>query len=359
MITHAFAVVFGDTGGWGLFVRIVTIFFVALAIMRLVPVRRHKDGSRRPYGMPLRTAGGMAVVAVLAGYGYAFTRTHPHTAPPVASVPARAVTTTHYLGVYEPGEIGNYQNVVKFGNAVGRQPNLVLYYSTLGTPFQTAFVDTAYQHGAVTFVDLNPGKASMAAVASGRYDSELRAFARQIRAYGHPVILSFAPEANGNWYRWGYGHTSPRTWVAAWRHVVTVFRQQHAVNVTWMWVMNVPFPHSGPVSAYWPGAAYVGIAGIDGYYTHRSDTFSSVFAPIIGQVRKLTNKPVMISETAVGPESGASKIPGLFAGVKADHLLGLVWFDQPQHGGPYRQDWRLGDAPAALAAFRAAVKKYR
>ena len=350
--------VFGDAGGWTLFVGIVTIFFIALAVMKLVPVRRNPDGSRRPYGMPLRITGIVAVIALVAG-GYGFTiTTRVHTPAPAAAVPARAVTSTHYLGVYEPGEIGNYQNVVKFGMPSSGSPTSSSDYSTLGTPFQTAFATTAYQHGAVTFVELNPGQASMAAVASGRYDSELRTFARQVRAFGHPVILSFAPEANGDWYQWGYGHTSPTTWVAAWRHVVTVFRQQHAANVTWMWVMNVAFPHSGPVSAYWPGAAYVGIVGIDGYYTGPSDTFSSVFGTIISQVRKLTSKPVMISETAVGPEFGVSKIPGLFAGVKADHLLGLVWFDQTQDDGVNHQDWRLEDHPAALATFRAAVKQY-
>ena len=76
-------------------------------------------------------------------------------------------------------------------------------------------------------------------------------------------------------------------------------------------------------------------------------------------MRRLTSKPVLISETAVGPKAGASKISGLLAGVKADHLLGLVWFDQAQHDGRYHQDWRLEDDPAALAEFRAAVKNYK
>jgi mannan endo-1,4-beta-mannosidase len=196
----------------------------------------------------------------------------------------------------------------------------------------------------------------MQKVAVGAYDSSLRSYAAETRAFGRPVILSFAPEANGNWYQWGYGHTSPSTWVAAWRHVVTVFRQQGAANVTWMWTLNVPFPHSGPVSAYWPGSAYVGIIGVDGYFAKPSDTYASVFGTIIGQVRKLTSKPVLISETAVGPAAGTTKITALFAGVKADHLLGLVWFDQAQHGGQYHQDWRLEDDPAALATFRAAME---
>jgi hypothetical protein len=36
----------------------------------------------------------------------------------------------------------------------------------------------------------------------------------------------------------------------------------------------------------------------------------------------------------------------------------FVWYDQAQHDGIYHQDWRLEDNPAALAAFRSAVKKY-
>jgi hypothetical protein len=49
------------------------------------------------------------------------------------------------------------------------------------------------------------------------------------------------------------------------------------------------------------------------------------------------------------------KIPGLFAGIKRDHLLGFVWFDEAEHGGVYHQNWRRKDHPAILAAFRRAV----
>ncbi len=48
----------------------------------------------------------------------------------------------------------------------------------------------------------------------------------------------------------------------------------------------------------------------------------------------------------------ASKISGLFAGIRQDHLLGLLWFDVAQHSGLYHQDWRLKGHPAAMAAFR-------
>jgi hypothetical protein len=51
-------------------------------------------------------------------------------------------------------------------------------------------------------------------------------------------------------------------------------------------------------------------------------------------------------------------VPSLFADVKADHLMGFIWFDETQDDGLYHQDWRLQDNPSILAAFRKAVKEY-
>ena len=49
------------------------------------------------------------------------------------------------------------------------------------------------------------------------------------------------------------------------------------------------------------------------------------------------------------------QIHGLLAGVRAQRLAGIVWFDQAQRNGLYHQDWRLEDDPVALTAFTAAV----
>ena len=48
----------------------------------------------------------------------------------------------------------------------------------------------------------------------------------------------------------------------------------------------------------------------------------------------------------------------LFEGIHADHLSGLVWFDQAQNQGTYHQDWRLEDNPAAVAAFHTAAAHF-
>jgi mannan endo-1,4-beta-mannosidase len=169
-----------------------------------------------------------------------------------------------------------------------------------------------------------------------------------------PVILSFGAEMNGSWYSWGSGHTRPDVFVAAWRHVVSVFRQAGAHNVRWLWTVNSTNATAAPLKRWWPGNSYVNVAGIDGYYYRRTDTFKSVFGTTIAEIRGFTRTP----DPHLRDRDGACGRPlqdqQSFAGVRRYHLLGLVWFDQTQHHGIYHQDWRLEDSPATLAAFRKA-----
>ena len=200
---------------------------------------------------------------------------------------------------------------------------------------------------------MDPTYASIPAIAAGSYDRYLRSFADSVRSFGHPVVIGFGHEMNADWYSWGYGHVPARTFVAAWRHIVSLFRRQGAGNVTWLWTINQDLSSTGPIASWWPGARYVTWVGIDGYYYRPSSTFATVFGQTIAQVRAFTSKPLLLSETAVGPQAGQStKIQGLFDGMRQYQTLGLVWFDIAQHQGIYHQDWRIEDSQSAAAAFR-------
>jgi Glycosyl hydrolase family 26 len=261
-----------------------------------------------------------------------------------------------YLGVYETGPPRTYQPVADFTRAVGRQPNLVGYYSGWGEPFQTSFAETVLGHGATTILQWDPTSVSVSMIAAGGYDRYLRSFAISVRDFGHPVVIGFGHEMNANWYSWGYRHLPTATFVAAWRHIVTLFRDQDADNVTWLWTIQADEPGTGPIASWWPGAQYVTWVGIDGYYYRPSDTFFSIFGKTIAQVRAFTNQPVLLSETAVGPEAGqTAKIAGLFAGMSQYDTLGLVWFDIAQDNGIYHQDWHIENNAAAEAVFRRKV----
>jgi hypothetical protein len=141
---------------------------------------------------------------------------------------------------------------------------------------------------------------------------------------------------------------------------VTLFRDEGADNVTWLWTVNQNRTGTGPVKSWWPGPQYVTWVGIDGYYFRPADTFSTVFGPTIDQVRAFTDKPVLLSETGVAPAAGQfAKIGNLFAGMRRYQMLGLVWFDLAQHGGNSPQDWRIEGNSVAEAAFRLGVAGLR
>jgi mannan endo-1,4-beta-mannosidase len=270
--------------------------------------------------------------------------------------PALSTAPGSYLGLYPEGVPGSYAGVTAFTNATGIRPDVVPYYSGWLEPFQVEFAMTAADNGAVPLVQINPDNISVAAIASGRYDAYLSDYAEAVRAYRHPVILSFGHEMNGNWYSWSNQHTPPAVFVAAWRHIVNLFRAQGARNVTWLWAVNVINPQSGVPSPrpWWPGNSYVTWVGIDGYYLRSSSTFANLFGPTIANVRTLTHDPILIAETAATPSTGQpAKIADLFAGVHLYELLGFVWFDSVHDG-----DWRLR-SPAAIAALRQGAEVHR
>jgi hypothetical protein len=167
---------------------------------------------------------------------------------------------------------------------------------------------------------------------------------------------------NGYWETWGYHHTPPATFVAAWRHIVTLFRDQGATNVVWLWQVNSASAQTGPVRDWWPGAQYVTWVGVSGYYYLPGDNFYNIFSPVVTAIRQFTHDPLLIAETAVGPQAGQSRgINDLFTGMRVQNSLGLdyvglVWFDQHSYGGLYKeQNWRIEGNPTAITAFRSAL----
>ncbi len=294
----------------------------------------------------------IAALSVLA----AGSRIHFSTAsrPPVhASLPRSEAS---YLGVYVSGTPSGYPAIARFAAAAGRDPNLVGYFNGWAEAFDTSFADMLHSHGMTPFVQIDPTDASVASIAAGDYDDYLRSYADAVADYGHPVVIGFGHEMNAPWYSWGYHHVPPATFVAAWRQIVNVFRQEGADNVTWLWTIEADESGTGPIASWWPGQSYVTWVGIDGFYYRPADTFANVFVPTITQVRALTAAPVLLSETAVGPAVGPADqyagIQNLFQGVARYRTLGLVWFDIAQHGSVYRQDWRIEDSRLAELSFR-------
>lgn len=203
---------------------------------------------------------------------------------------------------------------------------------------------------------------SMARVAAGDYDTYVRRFARLLRRFGHPVLLRFAQEMNGNWYPWstGGGRTrfnSPAQFVAAWRHLHDVFASVGASNVRWVWS---PIQDYGFAGLY-PGDRYVDVLGVSGFNGGSAlpwggwRTFDDLFGSALTRLHDLApTKPVQISETA-SAESGGSKaawIQQMFTVLgQRPYVTSLVWFNVAK-----QTQWPIDSSRLAISAFTAGLR---
>jgi Glycosyl hydrolase family 26 len=284
----------------------------------------------------------------------------------ISSTATLGATSAGYLGVISAGFPASFTPAESFDAASGAKANIVGYYSGWLWAFQPTFALSAWRHGATTMIDINPptGQAAMAAIADGSDDLYLRQFAVSVAAFGHPVIIDFAHEMDGNWTGYGYGSVLPATFIAAYRHVHDVFGEFGARNVTWVWAINVPVKgETAPLQEYFPGNAYVDWLGIDGYDWSTFQNFSEEFGPTLQTLATFSSKPVIISETSIlqSPRSG-EQVTEWLQGVVANHLLGLVWFDNNKENSGARKDkhdWLLEGDTLAEQAFQANAQLLR
>ena len=275
-------------------------------------------------------------------------------AKPTAPAPARVTVCQarcHYVGA--AFTVMSQDPLNAFEQTTGVTPGIVESYQAFGQPFPSSWARALLAQGILPLIQLQPRRVAVGAIAAGRYDRYLSQTAAAVRALGGPVGLSFGHEMNGSWYSWGYRHVPPGVFVAAWRHIHQVFAAHGAGNAIWVWVIvrNTPGDSRvGPaLRPWWPGGAYVNWVGLDIYYFSPKVTFQEEFVPTITAVRSFTGDPILLTETAVPNQSGqVPQIATWFAGARASHLLGIIWYDEN-----VLHTWRLDKSrPAAIAAFR-------
>jgi beta-mannanase len=260
-----------------------------------------------------------------------------------------------------------------FAARSGVMPKIAMYYQDWNEGWSSALVNPRFvkpivAREAVPMITWEPNldsgdpvnqpEYSPARIASGAYDTYVRRAAREAAAYGQPILLRFAHEMNGNWYSWGAipGNT-PADYVAMWRHVVSIFREEGAGNVRWVWCPNV-YGLGGvePFQAYYPGDEWVDYVALDGYNWSNLKpsgwrSFSEVFSSSYQAITELTGKPLMIAETSSAEEGGDKaawirEIPSVLA-TQFPRVRALIWFDRIKE-----TDWRIDSSSASDEAFR-------
>jgi len=252
--------------------------------------------------------------------------------------------------------------VTRVAALAGVSPAYVETFAGPGSAFPSAWASLAAKDNATLVIQLDTGSIPLSHVAAGDDDAWLRSYAKAVAAWPRPVAIGIDHEFNGPWWPWSYQHETPASFTAAWRHIVDVFRQEGA-KPSWVWtISNVTGPQAAGVEPYWPGADYVTWIGINAYYYRASDTFASVFTPVLAEARAISGDPVLVTETGANPASGRVRAIGdLYEGIAGTPgTLGFIWFDYDKasaHGDPH--NWLLDNDPAALGAFREAEEASR
>jgi hypothetical protein len=251
-------------------------------------------------------------------------------------------------------------NVPAFVQTCRCSPNVAVEYIRIGDPVSSLIPHEVLLDGATPLLELEPFDKSLSSIIAGQQDQWLTSYARMVKSQKAAIDMSFAPESNGYWYSWGWPNVQPATEVAAWQHVVTVFRRAGATNVKWIWIVNQLWDKSGPLPRLWPGQNYVDEVGIDGYFRKTTDTFDSIFGPTITQLRQIASKPIVITETAGSPQAGQARtLTEITAGIAKFKLSGFIWFNINQGtNGLGHANWAINDDPQALTEYSAVVKKY-
>jgi len=311
----------------------------------------------------LRLAVGVAAVGALAVAGA--TVAHVATAATGGPAPRAAASATlvkpavpahsAYLGAFVAPHLGEdqaqadvRQELAQLGNfdgAIGRSLGLVHVYQPWGNPVRPSTLAAIAATGATPFIDWTC--TSDASVISGNQDALITSYAQELKAYGRPVFLRWFWEMNlVNLPRTSgcLGTGGATGYIQAWQHIWTIFQNQGAANVAFVWCPSINGVAFG--SAFYPGDSYVDWIGWDGYDRRGSPSATlTQFAPFYANW-VTHGKPLVIGETAATTDQApyltalATALPNSFPQVRA-----ILYYDSKS-----TLDWTLVNVPGDLGA---------
>lgn len=196
-------------------------------------------------------------------------------------------------------------------------------------------------------------------IARGDYDAFIRRWAQDAKAFGGKILLRFAHEFDGNWYPWGIGNfdNTPATFVAAWRHVWSVFDEVGATNVKWVWSPTYPSRKRPPWSTMYPGDQFVDYVAFTSYNWNRRGlgwiSMVELYAPLVNALKKVSKRPIIVAETG-STDIGGDKAAWIRQGYQAVYkkwprIKAIVYFNIDMR--PKHRDWRLTSPTGAFDAY--------
>lgn len=263
-----------------------------------------------------------------------------------------------------------------------------------------------WRHGSLPMIRLMPWSKrwekgadpvfTMQRIIDGDFDKPLRAWFDDARNLGIPLMLEFGVEVNGEWFPWngkwnGGGTTDaygsprwpdgPERFRDAYRHVITLARQEHARKITWNFHVDAdgwPKRWWNQPKWYYPGDGFIDWLSVSDYGEQVPTGKPARWNPFVEKlgdpgdptssyraVRRLApDKPFAVMEFGVTEDPAAgdkaqwiTDAYGSMIGPGARYDVSLVnyWSEKWTNGSGSRSDLRVQSSPGALDAYRAAI----
>lgn len=295
----------------------------------------------------------------------------------------------------KPSDLNSYEHTVGKTAAWVELNNS--WYSSRAFPAATA--TWVGKTGSVPYIRLmlldsadqgKPNKIfTLSRIISGYFDKDFRAWAVAARQYAKPLIVEYGTEVNGNWFPWngywngagkknGYGDPNypdgPERFRDAYRHIITVMRQQGASNITWVFhVDSTDWPQEwwNRFEYYYPGDSYINWVGVSAYGAQTPldewcDAFRDLMDAAYPRMRTMAPaKPLALLEFGVTSRNPLCDQAQWAKSALVDlthprypRLIGFTWWNEkwPNDDDPaHDTDMRVQDNPELVAVFKSFV----
>lgn len=312
------------------------------------------------------------------------------------AVPAAGKYTGAFIDFGDTEDDVSLEAIEDFETMVGKHQAIIASSSYWGEQtFPTRNLEIISRHGSLPLVfwspwdkpylqNRGPDRFSLTEIIKGTWDSYIDRWADAAKAFGKPMLVSFANEMNGDWFPWSgsfYGGKTPvpgrpneaqgpETFKQAYRHVVDRVRARGAQNVQWLFHTNnyaEPNENWNYAPAYYPGPQYVDWLGLSIYGEQVDEDKWSAVEPLItwpyDQMAAVDpTKPIMVAEWGVGefPDSG-NKATFLREGLDLLRTryprikAAVYWHERWQNDDNTYSNLRVNSSIESLAAYRQGV----
>ena len=224
---------------------------------------------------------------------------------------------------------------------------------------------------------------SLRKIIAGAFDADLRAWAREAKDFGSPILIEWGTEPNGDWFSWngrwnGGQRDGPTRYVAAYRHIVDLMRVEGADNLQWVWHVNwldQPERKWNAFENYFPGANYCDWVGLSAYgpttpmTRDGTESFAFKMRNAYSRLVKIApGKPMVIAELGCDLHNrrvnaanwAKAALENLFSN-RWPGIVGFCWWNEGWQNDDHKEhdtDMIILHDPGLTSVFRDQFAKY-